>query len=85
MVNLIVQVLQLYIKSFVIKVLLFRQFNSNWLSYFFPIQNDEVDPLVTNMVDLLVKCAREKDSYVSGLAGRCLGILGAIDPGTTIH
>jgi hypothetical protein len=45
------------------------------------LQNDQVDPIVTNLVSLLVRCTREKDNYISGLAGKCLGRIGAVDPG----
>jgi len=45
------------------------------------LQNEQVDPVVSNLVCLLVRCTREKDSFVSGLAGKCLGSMGAIDPG----
>ena len=45
------------------------------------IQSDQVDPIVTILVDLLVRCTREKDSFVAGLAGKGLGLIGAVDPG----
>ena len=44
--------------------------------------NELVDPVVSDLVFLLVKCARDKDTTVSGLAAKCLGCIGAIDPGT---
>ena len=44
--------------------------------------NELVDPVVSNLIFLLVKCARDKDTTVSGLAAKCLGCIGAIDPGT---
>ena len=48
------------------------------------LQNEQVDPIVSNLVSLLVRCTREKDSVVSGLAGKCLGSIGAIDPGENL-
>lgn len=47
--------------------------------YFIPNQSDFY--FLLRKIPLLLKCAREKDSYVSGMAAKCLGSIGAVDPG----
>ncbi len=39
------------------------------------------DPLVTTLVELLVRSAGDPDAEVAALAGECLGHIGAVDPG----
>ena len=43
--------------------------------------NEETDPTISQLIQLLMNCARCSDKNVTILAGACLGILGAIDPG----
>ncbi len=43
--------------------------------------SDQVEPEITNLVNLLVDATRDPDSSVVKLAGQCLGHIGAIDPG----
>ena len=43
--------------------------------------NEEVDPIIADLITKLLECVRSSDSKVTVQAGACLGALGAVDPG----
>ena len=45
------------------------------------MSGDRVDPVVTSLVDSLFSATRDSDGRVVLLAGECLGLIGAVDPG----